>query len=90
MGSAAQNCPACGEEVVYKGRGRPRTYCEACCPPGCSGTARLWARLEGRREELEAERHRKHEAWMAEWRENMRQYKRTIAANRQALERRRP
>ena len=82
----ASNCRACGEEIVYRGRGRPRKYCEVCVPSGAGGTAWHEAWLAEHRDELEAERRRKHAEWMTEWRASMAQRKRQIARNRWALE----
>jgi hypothetical protein len=79
-------CPACGEKLVYRGRGRPRKYCEACVPSGSGGTAWHEAWLREHHDELKAERRRKHAEWMAEWRASMAQRKRQIARNRRALE----
>lgn len=75
-------CPACGSEFTYLGRGRPRTYCVDCTPPGCSGSERLNATLEANRERLEQDRREAHEAWMARWRESLRQRKEQVEANR--------
>lgn len=80
------DCPACGEEIVYRGRGRPRKYCEACVPAGSGGGPWREVWLKEHRHELEAERRRNHAAWMAEWRENMRRRRKQIARNRRALE----
>ena len=82
----AKTCPACGNEIVYSGRGRPRRYCESCTPPGSSTGAWQAAWLEEHRDELEAERHRAYVERMAEWRATMKQNKATMAANRRALE----
>jgi len=82
----ASNCPACGEKLVYRGRGRPRKYCEARVPSGSGGAAWREAWLKEHREELEAERRRKHAEWIAQWRASMAQRKRQIARNRRALE----
>jgi hypothetical protein len=80
-------CLACGEPIVYRGRGRPRKYSEVCVPPGSGGTAWHEAWLREHRDELEAERRRKHEEWMAEWRKGLRQYRQTIERHRKSLER---
>jgi len=85
----SSNCAACGEKLFYKGRGRPRKYCETCVPSGSGGGAWHEARLKEHRDELEAERRRKHADWMAEWRANLRQRQKQIARNRKTLERRR-
>jgi hypothetical protein len=54
-----------------------------------SGTA-AWreAWLREHRDELEAERRRKHAEWMTEWRANLRRRQKQIARTRKALERR--
>ena len=86
--SAKKACPACGAEIVYGGRGRPRRYCERCTPPGSSTGAWLDAWLAEHRDELEAGRRRKHAEWMAEWRASLHERQKQIARNRKALERR--
>jgi hypothetical protein len=88
MGSAAKTCPACGEPILYRGKGRPRRYCEDCTPSGSGGGAWLEAWLAEHRDELEAERRRKHAEFMAEWRASLRRRQKQIARNRRALERR--
>jgi hypothetical protein len=80
------NCPACGSEIVYSGRGRPRRYCESCTPPGSSTSAWYEAWLAEHRDELEAERLRLHAERMAEWRATMRRNRETIAENRRRME----
>ena len=82
------NCAACGGKLVYRGKGRPRRYCETCVPSGSGTSAWREAWLAEHRDELEAERHRKHAEFMAEWRANLRERQRQIARNRRALERR--
>lgn len=82
----AKTCPACGNEILYGGRGRPRRYCEECTPPGSSTSAWFEAWLAEHREEIEAERKERHAAWMTEWRAQLKQNKATMAANRRALE----
>jgi hypothetical protein len=84
----SSNCAACGGKLVYRGKGRPRKYCEGCTPSGSGGGAWLKAWLAEHHDELEAERKRKHAAWMAEWKASLRQNRETIARNRRALERR--
>ena len=82
----ASNCPACGEPIVYRGRGRPRKYCEVCVPPGSGGTAWHEAWLREHHDELEAERRRKHAEWMAESRRKREEIRSTLAANRRRAE----
>jgi hypothetical protein len=84
----AKNCPACGAEIVYSGRGRPRRYCESCTPPGSSTGVWFEAWYAEHRHEIEAERKAKHAERMAEWRASMRRNREQIARNRKALERR--
>ena len=79
-------CPACGSQFAYSGRGRPRTYCVDCTPPGSNGTVRREAWLEANRERLEQKRREAHEAWMARWRESLRQRKEQIEENRRRRE----
>jgi len=79
---------ACGAEIVYSGRGRPRRYCEACTPSGSSTGVWFNAWLAVHRDEIEAERRRKHAEFMARSRANMKRYREQIARNRRALERR--
>jgi hypothetical protein len=86
MGS---NCAACGETIIYSGRGRPRKYCEACVPAGSGGGAWEAAWLREHRDEIEAERRRKHAEWMAEWRANIRRRREQIARNRRQIDRKR-
>jgi hypothetical protein len=82
----AKNCPACGSEIVYSGRGRPRRYCETCTPPGSSTGVWLYAWLAQHRDELEAERLRRHAERMAESRRRREENQATIAANRRRAE----
>jgi hypothetical protein len=82
-----KTCPACGAEIAYRGRGRPRTYCESCTPPGSGRAAWSAAWYAANRERLEAERKKAHAARMAQWRANMKRNRETMAANRRALER---
>jgi hypothetical protein len=83
MGS---NCAACGETIVYGGRGRPRRYCETCVPSGSGGGAWQEAWLKEHRDELEAKRLEAHAARMAEWRTRLKQTRATMAANRRRAE----
>jgi hypothetical protein len=62
---STKTCPACGAEIVYCGRGRPRRYCEACTPPGSSTGVWFDAWLAEHRDEIEAERRREHAEFMA-------------------------
>jgi hypothetical protein len=82
----AKNCPACGAEIFYRGRGRPRRYCESCTPPGSSTGAWLSAWLAEHRDELEAKRRKEHAKWMAESRRKREENRATIAENRRRLE----
>jgi len=77
------DCPACGEPIVYRGRGggRPRKYCEVCVPSGAGGTAWHEGWLREHRDELEGERRKQHAKRMAEWRASMAQRKKQIAEN---------
>jgi len=84
--SKSRTCPSCGARMTYSGRGRPRTYCASCTPAGCNGTVRKNAWLEANREQLEEERREAHEAWMARWRESLRQRKEQIEENRRRRE----
>ena len=79
-------CLACGSEFAYSGRGRPRTYCVDCSPPGSNGTVRREAWFAANRDRLEHERREAHEAWMARWRESLRQHKELIEKNRRERE----
>jgi hypothetical protein len=82
-------CPACGAQIVYRGRGRPRRYCESCTPPGSSTGMWFNAWLAEHHDEIEAERKQRHAEMMARSRARMKQYREQIARNRRALERRR-
>jgi hypothetical protein len=83
----SSTCAACGGKLVYRGKGRPRKYCEGCTQSGSGGGAWVEAWLAEHRDELEAELKRKHAAWMAEWKASLRQNCEKIARNRRALER---
>jgi hypothetical protein len=38
-----RTCAACGAEIVYQGRGRPRKFCAQCVPSGRGAAAiRAW------------------------------------------------
>jgi hypothetical protein len=82
----ASTCPACGGEIVYSGRGRPRRYCSTCTPPGSSTSAWFGAWMAEHRDELEAKRRKEHAAWMAESRRKREEIQATIAENRRKLE----
>jgi hypothetical protein len=84
----AKNCPACGAEIVYRGRGRPRRYCESCTPPGSSTGAWLGAWLNEHHDELEAKRRKEHAEFMAQWRVGIREHLKRTEQNRKKRERR--
>jgi hypothetical protein len=84
----AKTGPACGAEIVYGGRGRPRHYCADCRPPGSGGTAWRTAWQAEHHDELEAERRKAHAEFMARMDELRRNRLKQIARNRRALERR--
>jgi len=82
-----KTCPACGAAIAYRGRGRPRTYCEDCTPPGSGRAAWSAAWYAANRDRLEAERREAIAAHNAALRAGVRRRKATMAANRRALER---
>jgi len=59
-----------------------------CTPSGSSTGVWFNAWLAEHRDEIEAERRRKHAEFMARSRANMKRYREQIARNRRALERR--
>jgi hypothetical protein len=82
-------CPSCGSEIVNSGRGRRRTYCQACTPPQSGGAEWRKAWYAANAERLEAERRERHAEWIASYKASLRQHKATLARNRRALKRKR-
>ena len=69
-----RTCAACKGPIEGDRSGRRKFYA-TCTPPGGGGAAWKKAWLEANRERLEREHREAREAWMALWRESLRQRK---------------